>query len=180
MSPSIRRSAGTDKLAERFASHTQQASADAVAAARAVCEAFGGGVHAGGGIPKVAELIGTSPGVLYNKLAGAEGSHHKLTVLDMQLIHLATGRIEHLQAQARGMNCVAFPVPDLSKCSDEALIELLAKVQEEGGQYHHLLRHCLQDGEIERGELAALTKEVYEWVGAIVEAHSRVKGLARV
>lgn len=179
MKPSIRRSAHTDKLADRIASHLQ-ASSDAVAAARAVCEEFEGGVHKGGGIPRVAELIGTSPGVLYNKLAGAEGSHHKLTVLDMQLVFLATGRIEHLQAQARGMNCVAFPVPDFSKCSDEALIELLAKVQEEGGQYHHLLRHCLQDGQIDRGELAQLEREMFEWLGAIVEAHSRVKGLARV
>jgi len=173
MSQSMRRPSAHAKLADRFSSH-MQASADARAAARAICDAFEGG------IPKVAELIGTSAGVLYNKLAEGDGTpHHKLTVQDMQLIFLATGRIEHLQAQARGMNCVAFPVPDFSKCSDEALLELLAKVHEEGGSYHHLLRHCLQDGRIDRGELGELNKQVFEWVGAIVEAHARVKGLAR-
>ena len=167
------------KLAGRIASH-MNISADAVAAARAICEQFDGGVHNGGGIPKVAELVGTTPGVLYNKLSGAEGAHHKLTVLDMQLIYLATGRIEHLQAQARGMDCVAFPVPDFSKCSDQALLDLLAKVHEESGQYHGCLRAALSDGEITHGELAQLEREVFEWIGAIVEAHARVKGLARV
>ncbi len=177
MSGRYRGAATAHKLASLRSSHIALP-ADIVSAARTICEAYDSG-ELGRGIPAVAARIGMSAGVLYNKLAGAEGSHHKLTVADCQQIFLATGRIEHLQALARAMNCVAFPVPDMSKCSDEALLELLAKVHEESGSYHHLLRHVLQDGQIDRGELAAMNKQVFEWIGAIVEAHARVKGLAR-
>lgn len=178
MKASLSRPSRQHKLADPIRSPIPD-TGDEIAVARAICEDFAGGAREGGGIPKVAERIGMPAGVLYNKTSGAEGSHHKLTVQDFKLIHLATGRIEHLQALARSMNCVAFPVPDFSRCSDQALLELLAKVHEECGQYHHLLRHCLQDGQIEAEELAQLEREVFEWVGAIVEAHARVKGLAR-
>lgn len=153
--------------------------ADEIEAARAICEAYAGGVHRGGGIPAVAVKIGMKPGVLYNKLAGAEDSHHKPTIQDFKLIHLATGRIDHLQALARGMGCVAFPIPDLSRCSDEALLDLVARIQVEEGEYHGLLSACLSDGEIDTADAQKLERALFDWLGAIVEAHTRVKGLAR-
>jgi hypothetical protein len=153
--------------------------ADATAAARAVCEAHAGGVQKGGGIPAVAAKMGISAGVLYNKLSGAEDSHHKLTVRDLILIWLATGRIEHLQALAQTMNCVCFPVPAFAGVSDHALIELLCKIGERQGDFCKQLREALEDGQIDPAELAKLTALTFEWIGAIVEAKSRIEGLAR-
>lgn len=179
MKPSLRRSAAPTKLAEARASYVTLP-ADAIEAARQVCDQYAGGAHRGGGIPAVAARLGMKVGVLYNKLNPAEESYNRLTVTDFVLIFLATGRIEHLQALARTMNCVAFPVPDLSRCSDDALLDHFNKAQEEAGQYHGLFRHHFADGEIDAGELAELEKELFEWLGAIIELHNRVKGLERV
>lgn len=154
------------------------APADVVSAAKEACEAYGGGVHRGGGIPAVAAKIGMKPGVLYNKLQGDETSYHRLHVQDLQLVVIVTGDLRPLQALARTLNCVCIPVPDMTHLSDAALIELLARVSEEGGDYHRALRRALEKGGIDAKELALLTREKFEWVGAIEEAHARVKGLA--
>lgn len=168
-----------EKLAALASSHTALP-ADAIAAARAVCEEYSGGVQKGGGIPAVAAKMGIPAGTLYNKLSGAEESHHKLTVRDLILVWLATGRIEHLQALARTMNCVCFPVPDFAGVSDAALIELLCAIEERQGAFCKGLREALQDGEISAQELGRLTVMMFEWIGAIVEAKARIEGLARV
>ncbi len=153
--------------------------ADAIAAARAICEEHAGGVQKGGGIPAVAAKMGIPAGTLYNKLSGAEDSHHKLTVRDLILVWLATGRIEHLQALARTMNCVCFPVPDFAGVSDQALLDLLCSIGERQGDFCKQLRHALEDGEIDAVELGKLTVLMFEWIGAIVEAKTRIEGLAR-
>lgn len=151
---------------------------DAVEAARTMCEEYADGVRAGGGIPAVAAKMGMQPRVLYNKLAGDEDSHHKLTVADFIRIWLVTQRIDHLQALSRTLNCVCFPVPDYAGLSDQALLDLLCKVHEEGGQYHAALKLALADGKIDAVERASLRREAFEWIGAIVEADARLEGLA--
>lgn len=151
--------------------------ADAVAAARDICDCYAGGVRKGGGIPAVAVKLGISPGVLYHKLAGAEDSHHKLTVRDMVLVWLVTQRTGHLEALARAMNCVCFPAPDFAGLSDQALLDLLCKVHEEAGQFHAALKVALADGRISAEERVELRREAYEWMGAIAEADARLEGL---
>lgn len=151
--------------------------ADAIAAARDICDAYEGGVQRGGGIPAVAAKIGISAGVLYNKLSGSEDAHHKLTVRDMVLVWLVTGRIEHLQALSRTMNCLCFQAPGFTGLSDQALLDLLCKVQEEAGHFHAALKLALADGRISAEERAVLRREAYEWMGAIAEADARLESL---
>lgn len=145
--------------------------ADAVAAARTACECFAGG------IPGVAAKMGMNPRILYNKLSGDEDSYHRLSVADFIRIWLVTGDLAPLNALARVMNCACFPVPDYTGLSDEALLDLLCKVNEEGGQWHGMLRHALADGAIDARERAELRREAYEWIGAIAEAEARLDGL---
>ena len=152
--------------------------ADAISAARDICEQYAGGARRGGGIPAVAAKMGVSAGVFYHKLSGAEDTHHKLTVRDMVLVWLVTGRIEHLQALARTLNCLCFPAPDFAGVSDQALLDLLCKVNEEGGHFHAALRKALADGRISAAERVELRREAYEWMAAIAEADARLEGLA--
>lgn len=150
---------------------------DAIAAARDICERFGGGVRQGGGVPAVAVKMGVSAGVLYHKLTADDEAHHKLTVRDCILIFLVTGEVGHLQALARVMNCVAFQVPDFTGLSDQALLDLVCKLNEEAGQFHGVLGNAIADGKIDAGEYRQLRREAYEWIGAIVEADRRLEGM---
>lgn len=171
-----RRVASTERRRQLHAARISRSAlpTDDVKAARLICE------EAEGGIPGVAEKIGYPPGVLYNRLSGSEDPQHRPSVADYKRIHLATGRIDHLQALARIMGCVAFPIPDLSACSDEALLDMVSRANEEEGEYYELMRRALADGEIDAKEAADLDRKVLEWVGAVIELHNRVKGVRRV
>lgn len=150
--------------------------ADAIAAARDICERYRDGQDRG--IPAVAARIGMQAGVLYNKLSGSEDLHHKLSVRDMLLIWLVTKEIGHLQALARAMNCACFPLGEYSALSDAALLELACKAHEEGGQFHKVVRTALEDGRIDAVELVAIKREAFEWVGAILALYLRLEALA--
>lgn len=180
MNAPYRRRSPSDKFPIASVSPMPALPADAIAAARAMCDEYEGGVRQGGGVPAVAAKLGMQPQVLYNKLGGDEDSHHKLTVADFIRVWLVTRRIDHLQALARTLNCVCFPVPDYSGLSDQALLDLICAVNEEGGHFHAATKAALADGRVDAEEAALIRSEAYQWIAAIAEALARVEGIARV
>lgn len=151
--------------------------ADVYDAAQRVCQEYRHGTVEG--IPAVAGKMGVPAGTLYNKLNPHESSHHKLTVQDLIQLTVITGDLRAMQALARTMNCVLFPVPDYTGLSDMALVEMLAEIQVESGQFYAALQAGFKDGTLQTHEYAEIEREALEWVGKIAEAKDRLQGMVR-
>ena len=149
-----------EKLAARPSSQMDLPT-DVYETAQRVCQDYPGG------IPAVAARMGVPAGTLWNKLNPSEFSHHKLTVQDVIQITLITGSLLVLQALARTLDCVCFPVPNLSNISDGALLELVTHIHQECGEWHGDLQRALADGSISAKEFTRLHKDALEWIGAI-------------
>jgi hypothetical protein len=129
------------------------------------------------GVEKLASRMAMSPGVLYNKANNNESTHHKPTLGDAVLASLATGDHRILHAFASTVGEVCIPLPDFSKVSDSALLELITRIGAEGGDFHHAINQGMADRRYRRSEHDAVKAEAYEFISAICEAVARLEGL---
>jgi hypothetical protein len=129
------------------------------------------------GVARLASRMAMSPGVLYNKANNNESAHHKPTLGDAVLASLATGDHRILHAFAATLGEVCFPLPDLSKVSDSALLELINTVGAEGGDFYRAINDGMADRRYTRAEHAAVRAEAHQFVAAICEALARLEGL---
>lgn len=129
-------------------------------------------------IPKLASLMNVSKGALWNKFSNSENTrHHKVTLGDFIDVMRLSGDVRPLEVLASHFDCVIYRLPDLSNCSDEALLDLVNKVHAEGGDVHREMSNALADGIVTPEEYAAVHREVDEWLAAILELRARFKGL---
>jgi len=129
------------------------------------------------GVAKLASRMAMSPGVLYNKANNNESAHHKPTLGDAVLASLATNDHRILHAFASTVGEVCFPLPDLSKVSDSALLELVANIGAEGGDFYRAINEGLAENGYTRREHARVKAESHEFIAAICEAVARLEGL---
>lgn len=129
------------------------------------------------GVEKLAARMAVSPGTLYNKANLNDSSHHKPTLGDAVLATLATGDHRILHAFAATVGEVCFPLPDLSKVSDSALLELITAIGAEGGDFHRAISDGMADRRYTRAEHAKVKAEGWQFIAAICEAVSRLEGL---
>jgi len=167
--------ASAEKLTGASAPHITPLAPDVLAAAQRICQDYRD--QAGNGVPAIAAKMSVQPGTLYNKLNPGEGSHHKLTLQDLALITIISGDIAALQAYCRTLNCVCFPIPDYTGLADGALVELINRIYVEGGHFHAALAKGFDDGTLSDADYLHIERESLEWVGAIVEAKQRLRGM---
>jgi hypothetical protein len=130
------------------------------------------------GVPAVAKKMGLPAGTLYNKLNYQnEDLRHVPSVPDMVRILGITGDLRILAALNHTFGCVCFPVPDLSKVSDAALLELINRVGAEGGDFHRAINQALAGKVCSAKAIAHVHKEGFEYMGAIVETMARMPGI---
>jgi len=130
------------------------------------------------GVRRLASRMNTSAGTLYNKLSNTESTRrHKPSLADFIEIVEHSGDIAPLLALNRRLGCAAYPLPDVSACSDEALLDLVNKVQVEAGLVHGEMSAALDDGVVTAGEFAGFDREVSAWIAAILELRARFRGL---
>lgn len=129
------------------------------------------------GVEKLAARIAMPTGTLYNKANTNESSHHKPTLADAVLVSLATGDHRVLHAFAATLGEVCIPLPDLSKVSDTALLELINKIGAEGGDFHRAISEGMKDRRYTRADHESVKAESYEFIAAICEAVGRLEGL---
>jgi len=129
------------------------------------------------GVEALASRMTVSPGTLYNKANLNESSHHKPTLGDAVLATLATGDHRILHAFAHTVGEVCFPLPDLSRVSDSALLELITKIGVEGGDFHRAINEGMADRRYRRHEHEAVKAEAHQFIAAICEAVARLEGL---
>lgn len=130
------------------------------------------------GVPAVAKKMGVLPGTLYNKLNFDNVElRHTLSVPDLVQILNITGDVRVLSALCHTFGLVCFPVPDFANVSDAALLELVNNIGAEGGDFHRALNSILTAKRCRASHIGILHKEGFEFIGAIVEAMARTKGL---
>lgn len=129
------------------------------------------------GVEKLASRMAVSPGTLYNKANLNESSHHKPTLGDAVLATLATGDHRILHAFAATVGEVCFPLPDFSRVSDSALLELINAIGAEGGDFYRAVNDGMGDRRYTRADHDKVKTEAYEFIAAICEAVGRLEGL---
>ncbi|MDP2398843.1 MAG: phage regulatory CII family protein [Burkholderiales bacterium] len=130
------------------------------------------------GVPAVAKKMGLPAGTLYNKLNYQNDElRHVPSVPDMIQIVGITGDLRILAALNHTFGCVCFPVPDLSKVSDSALLELVNRIGAESGDFHRAINNALTAKTCSAKAVATVQKEGFEYMGAIVETMARMPGL---
>lgn len=129
------------------------------------------------GVQALADKMGVSAGVLYNKANANDTSHHKPTLGEAVLVTNLTEDKRVIQAFAVACGGVFLDLPDLSHISDVALLEAVSKIAVEGGEFHGAFLNALADNRISREEFHAIQTEAFQWIAAIGEAISRIEGM---
>lgn len=129
------------------------------------------------GVQLLANKMGVSAGVLYNKANANDTSHHKPTLGEAVLVTNLTNDKRIAQALAVACGGVFLDLPDLSLISDMALLECISKIAAEGGEFHTALLASLSDNRIHRDEFWAIQTEAFQWIAAIGEALARIEGI---
>lgn len=129
-----------------------------------------------GGAVKLAEKMGINPGTFLNRV-NPEQEEHRLWLANAVQMQVVSGDHRILHAMAATLGEVCFRVPDLSRVSDQALIELLCKVGAEGGDFHRVINLGLHGERFSRAHLAQIRQEGLEFIAAIAETMARMEGL---
>lgn len=129
------------------------------------------------GVQALANKMGVSAGVLYNKANANDTSHHKPTLGEAVLVTNLTADKRIAQAMAVACGGVFLDLPDLCKFSDVELLELFSNIAVEGGEFHAAFIHSLSDNRIYPQEFLAIKTEAMQWIAAIGEALARIEGV---
>ncbi|WP_230368841.1 phage regulatory CII family protein [Paludibacterium denitrificans] len=130
------------------------------------------------GVPRLAGLMGVHRGTLFNKLSNKDAtSHHKPTLADFIQITAHSKNLQPLKALNSLFNCITYQLPDMSNVSDAALLDLVNKIYDEGGNVHRTMSEALEDGIVTPSEYKSFERDVHEWIAAILELRARFKGL---
>lgn len=129
------------------------------------------------GVERLAALTGTPAGTIYNKANQHDSSHHKPTLADAVIWQVLSSDFRILQAMGRALGHVCVRVPDVAQASDQALLELVAKVGAEEGAFFRAIQEGLADRRFTRGEFLRIRRDGFTAIAAIVEASARIEGL---
>lgn len=128
-------------------------------------------------VPKMAKAMGISAGVLYNKADAGDDTHNQPTMRDIVLVTALSGDMRVLDALDEQFGRAAFDVTPHAEISDEALLELLAKLGKETGQFHEALHRALVQHDFTTGDLTAIRGEAFDMVAALMTLLVRLEGL---
>ncbi|CAM8627242.1 Bacteriophage 186, CII [Comamonadaceae bacterium] len=131
----------------------------------------------GFGPEDLAKEAGMKTGTLYNKADADDATHHQPTLRDVVLCTRITNDLRVLDSLEELFGRVAIDVRPLGGSSDEALLELLAKVGQEHGDFHRALLEGLQARRFTTGAARLIEAEAYDTISALLTLVHRVKGL---
>lgn len=124
----------------------------------------------GMGFPKM------SGDTLQKKVSTTCDTHH-LRVDEMEVLQeiLDTDKFAIGLAKQRFMVCV--PVAQFAGVSDQELLDLVFKSEQQRGEWAFACREALEDGRIDLRELERIEKEYLEYVAADAELIARLKSM---
>lgn len=142
--------------------------ANPYAAFRAVLMAYG--------VEDAANELGINKGTLWNKADADADSRAQPTLRDLISVTRLTGDHRAIESLLRLFNRASFSLAG-GPVSDEALLELLAKVGSEHGQMHQALLRGYEDRRFCRDDFAAVRAEAFDLITAVLNFITRVEGL---
>ncbi len=128
------------------------------------------------GVERLAPLMGYRPGTLYNKADANDDSHNQPTLRDVLLVTQITGDMRVLDALDETFDRAAYDCTAHETVSDEALLELLANLGAESGEFHRELAAGLKERRFTQQQLARIRAEAFDMVGALMTLVHRLEG----
>lgn len=128
------------------------------------------------GVKELAERLGMTPGVLYNKADASVESLAQPTLRDLIAVTRETGDMRVLESLNRLFGRASVELTHAPAC-DVALLELLMAVGIEKGQMCEALRLGLEDTRFTRKEFEAVKSEGLDLVNAVLAFLARAEGL---
>ena len=127
------------------------------------------------GVEKLAPLMGLRPGTLYNKADADDESHNQPTLRDVVLLTQITRDTRVVDALNETFGRAAFDCLSMGGASDEELLQLLAKLGKENGEFHAALADGLSDRLFSRERMDALRREALDVVSALMTLLRRLE-----
>jgi len=128
-------------------------------------------------VQQLAPQMGLKPGTLYNKADADAESHNQPTLRDVVQLTRLTADTRVLDALNEMFDRAAFDVAPHAQASDEALLELIARMGVESGEFHAAVLQALVAHKFTRADLQAIRAEAFDLVGALMTLVQRVEGL---
>lgn len=144
------------------------------AAAPNVFEAFRQVVY-GYGVDRLAPLMGLKVGTLYNKADADDASHHQPTLRDVLLATQITGDMRVVDALCESLGSARFDCAQFEGTSDMDLLELLADLGSETGEFHRALADGLAAKRFSPQALASIRGEAFDIVSALMVLVQRLE-----
>lgn len=128
------------------------------------------------GVERLAPLMGLRPGTLYNKADAGDDTHNQPTLRDVLLATQATQDMRVLDVLNQTFGRAAYDCGQHQSTSDDALLELLANLGAESGDFHRALADALKARRFSRDTLVGIRAEAFEMVSALMVLVSRLEG----
>lgn len=128
------------------------------------------------GVDKLAPLMGLRPGTLYNKADAGDDSHNQPSLRDVVMVTQITGDMRVLDSLNETFNRAAFDCSESKGTSDAELLELLADLGAETGEFHTELAEGLREQRFTRGRFNAIRAEAMDIVSALMTLTHRIEG----
>jgi hypothetical protein len=138
-------------------------------------KAFHDVVHAYG-VRDLAEQLGMRAGTLWNKADADVDSHHQPTLRDVIAVTRHTDDFRVVESLNRLFNKASFSLAS-GPVSDEALLELLARIGCEKGQMYQALLSGYADRRFCREDFAVVRAEAFDVITAVLNFIVRAEGL---
>jgi hypothetical protein len=133
-----------------------------------------------GGIEALAQRMGKTPAVLYNKLRPGIHTHAVNFEEVSEILELCTDAgvddpLHPLQAMNWRHGLVAFVLPNIECHSDEDLSQIILGVMQEAGEVAKVISDALRDRKINSEELDGIENEFQRLLSAVGLLRSRIK-----
>jgi hypothetical protein len=129
------------------------------------------------GVERLAAVTGQRPGTLYNKADADDHTHNQPTLRDVLQVTQATGDMAILDALDETFGRAAYNTAQHENTSDEALLELMANLGSESGQFHSAIAHGLRSRRFSAEHMREIRGEGFDLISAVMVLMHRLEGL---
>lgn len=127
------------------------------------------------GVVALASFLGQKPGTLYNKADAGDDSHNQPTVRDLIQATFFRGDLRCVHALARMFGQTCFDAAAYEDTSDEALLELLANLGKESGEFHGALGEGLRAKRFTPEMARRIRAEAFDVVSVLMTLVHRIE-----
>jgi hypothetical protein len=128
------------------------------------------------GVERLAPLMGLRPGTLYNKADAGDETHNQPTLRDLLLATQATGDMRVIDALNETFGRAAYDCAQHEETTDEALLQLLAELGAETGDFHRAMAQGLAARRFTPEQMRQIRGEAFDMVSALMVLVQRLEG----